>query len=57
MQVNSTEFHLIGQKRNNMFIKCYSNDGILFQLTPDSVFKHGSVTRHCNSLLLNGLTT
>ena len=57
IQVNLTKFHLIGPKRSNMFFKSYSNDGTLLQLTPDSVFKHGSVTRHCNSLLLNGLTT
>ena len=28
-----------------MFFKSYSNDGTLLQLTPDSVFKFGSVTR------------
>ena len=29
-----------------MFFKSYSNDGTLLQLTPDSVFKFGSVTRY-----------
>ena len=46
IQVNLTECLLIGPKRNNMFFKSYSNDGTLLQLTPDSVFKYGSVTRY-----------
>ena len=46
IQVNLTKFHLIGPKRNNVFFKGHCNDGTLLQLTPDSVFKYGSVTRY-----------
>ena len=45
-QVNLTEFHLIGPKRNNKSFKSYSDYGTLLHLTPDSVFKCGSVTRY-----------
>ena len=35
------------QKKKQYVYKGHSNDGTLLQLTPDSVFKYGSVTRYC----------
>ena len=46
MQENLTKFYLIAPKRNNVFFKGHCNDGTLLQSTPDSVLKHGSVTRY-----------